>query len=204
MIKPKRQIFKVGDIVPADYNPRKQKDKSKKGLTKTIKKFGYLQDIVINIRDGRNRIVGGHKRLEAMGLLVTEEIECTIVDLNDLNEKALNLALNNKHIEGENDPDKIEGILKELKLGFDDFGDLNFDDLFDEYFFDGDNPDKEWEGMPEFEQNDLKPAKSLIIHFETLENMNDFAKIIDQKLTEKTKSIWHPAAKYENVKDKGY
>lgn len=52
--------------------------------------------------------------------------------------------------------------------------------------------EKEWVGMPEFVQKKQEPYKSLTIRFETEADYQDFAKIIGQKLTPKTKSIWHP------------
>ncbi len=52
---------------------------------------------------------------------------------------------------------------------------------------------KHWKGMPEFEQEDKKTHKTIYVHFRNEEDYQEFAKLIDQKLTEKTKSIWHPA-----------
>lgn len=51
---------------------------------------------------------------------------------------------------------------------------------------------KHWIGMPEFEQEDNPPYKKLIVSFRTKEDYQEFAKLIDQSLTEKTKTIWHP------------
>jgi len=50
----------------------------------------------------------------------------------------------------------------------------------------------EWEGMPEFVQPEQKPFSKIIIRFETEEDLNEFSELIGQKLTPKTKSIWHP------------
>ena len=47
--------------------------------------------------------------------------------------------------------------------------------------------------MPEFVQEKQEPFSKIIVRFETEEDLNDFAKLIDQKLTPRTKSIWHPA-----------
>jgi hypothetical protein len=135
MIKATRKIFKVSELVPSDYNPRKINKKSLKGLEKSLSKFGYLQDIIVNTRENKNKIVGGHQRLVALGLEPQEEIECTIVDLSDLQEKALNVVLNNRHTSGEYDSDGLEKILTELKDGLEDFDDLNFDDLAGEFDF---------------------------------------------------------------------
>jgi len=49
-----------------------------------------------------------------------------------------------------------------------------------------------WQDMPEFEQNDNAPYKTINVHFRTKEDYEDFSKKIEQSLTIKTKSIWHP------------
>lgn len=49
-----------------------------------------------------------------------------------------------------------------------------------------------WQDMPEFEQENNAPYKSINVHFRTEEDYKDFAKKIDQSLTAKTKSIWYP------------
>lgn len=51
---------------------------------------------------------------------------------------------------------------------------------------------KHWKDMPEFQQEEDKPYKTIYVHFRTKEDYEEFAKIIDQKMTDKTKSIWHP------------
>lgn len=50
----------------------------------------------------------------------------------------------------------------------------------------------EWDDMPEFIQEKKEPYAMIRVRFETEDDLNDFAKLIDQKLTSKTKSIWHP------------
>jgi hypothetical protein len=58
------------------------------------------------------------------------------------------------------------------------------------------NGDHDWEehwvGMPEFKQEDNPPYKKIIMSFRSKEDYEEFAKLIDQKLTDKTKSIWYP------------
>lgn len=54
------------------------------------------------------------------------------------------------------------------------------------------SPSKHWVDMPEFKQEKKEPFKTLTIRFETEEDYLDFQDKIDQKLTNKTKSIWHP------------
>jgi hypothetical protein len=51
---------------------------------------------------------------------------------------------------------------------------------------------KEWKDMPEFVQEKKEPYAKIIIRFDNEEDLQEFAKLIGQKLTNKTKSIWHP------------
>lgn len=68
--------------------------------------------------------------------------------------------------------------------------------LFDEF--------PEWVGMPEFVQEKKQPFKELIIRFDTEDDYLDFQKLINQKLTNKTKSIWHPFKSHWGLERKVY
>jgi hypothetical protein len=59
-------------------------------------------------------------------------------------------------------------------------------------FDDADDLFEQWFGMPEFVQEKQKPYAELIVRFRNEEDLQKFAKLINQKLTLKTKSIWHP------------
>ena len=54
------------------------------------------------------------------------------------------------------------------------------------------DPNAEWQGMPEFENDDKTAFKTILVHFNSLEDMNNFAEFIGQTVTEKTKSIYYP------------
>ena len=69
-------------------------------------------------------------------------------------------------------------------------------DLFDEY--------PEWVGMPEFVQEKKEPFKELIVRFETEVDYLEFQQLINQKLTIKTKSIWHPFKLHWGLEKKVY
>lgn len=61
--------------------------------------------------------------------------------------------------------------------------------LFDDY---ENSWQQEWKDMPEFVQEKKKPHSQIIIRFENENDLQDFANLIRQKLTNKTKSIWFP------------
>lgn len=50
----------------------------------------------------------------------------------------------------------------------------------------------EWVDMPEFVQDRKKEFSKIIVRFDTKEDLDDFARLIGQRLTTETKSIWHP------------
>ena len=58
--------------------------------------------------------------------------------------------------------------------------------------------------MPEFVQEDKTSFRSVIVHFKSQDDVNAFAELIEQKLTEKTKSVWFPEAEIETYADKRY
>ena len=73
------QVFNIADLNPAKYNPRKQLmpgDPEFEALCRSIETFGYVDYVVVNIRDGANVIVSGHQRLSAMKYLGYTEAEC--------------------------------------------------------------------------------------------------------------------------------
>lgn len=52
--------------------------------------------------------------------------------------------------------------------------------------------EKEWKDMPEFVHNDLRPLRTLFVHFKDEQDIKEFSKIINQKITSQTKFIWYP------------
>tara|TARA_R110001592_G_scaffold86869_1_gene256606 strand:+ start:299 stop:637 length:339 start_codon:yes stop_codon:yes gene_type:complete len=69
------------------------------------------------------------------------------------------------------------------------------DFLPEEDLDDGENKafwEKHWKGMPEYKQEENPAYHQIKISFRTEEDYKEFAKLVDQNLTIKTKSIWHP------------
>jgi hypothetical protein len=83
---------KIADLIPAPYNPRQSTAKQEKHLKESLEKFGLVEPIIFNKQTGW--IVGGHFRVRELKKLGITEIECVIVDLNEADEKELNIRLN--------------------------------------------------------------------------------------------------------------
>lgn len=129
--------LKIGDLVMATYNPRKDltaKDKEYQKIKNSITEFGYVTPIIVN---ADMTVISGHQRLKVLIELGYTEIECIIVDLDKTSEKALNIALNK--IQGDWDEEKLENLLKELKtenfdLELTGFNSEEINDLLDDFF----------------------------------------------------------------------
>lgn len=57
------------------------------------------------------------------------------------------------------------------------------------------DPAAEWQGMPEFEQPDSMPYRTISVHFADENAISAFAELTAQHLTADTKSIWYPEQK---------
>lgn len=108
------QEIKVTELNPAAYNPRVNLEPGMpewEKIKNSIEEFGNVEPIVWNKRTGN--VVGGHQRLSVLKSMGYETVPCSVVDLDENEEKLLNLALNK--IKGQWDYDKLEDILR----GFD-------------------------------------------------------------------------------------
>lgn len=106
-------VMKLAGMKPAPYNPRRRLQKGDMAyshIEKSIAEFGYVQPIVWNERT--NNIVAGEQRHTVLLDMGIEEEAVCIVDLDDAQEKALNIALNK--ITGEWDHEKLCELLEEL------------------------------------------------------------------------------------------
>jgi hypothetical protein len=65
----------------------------------------------------------------------------------------------------------------------------------------GDEKSREWRGMPTFDQPDNGAYRQIIVSFDNEEGVEEFAKLVEQHITKKTKSIWFPKREKNNVAD---
>lgn len=107
------EIRPVKGIGLAKYNPRKISDQALDSLVQSIERFGFVDPVIVNDRTGT--LVGGHQRIKAAKKLGLKEVPVVSVNLDDAEEKALNVALNK--ISGEWDLDMLRGVLEDVQAG---------------------------------------------------------------------------------------
>lgn len=122
------------ELKNAPYNPRTINAPNKKKLRKSLDDHGLVETIVWNRRTGN--IVGGHQRIEQLDALEkSKDYMLTVaeIDVDDAEEKKLNIILNNQNLMGDYDLEGLESLLKDMPdvrdVGF-DLTDMNlmFDD----------------------------------------------------------------------------
>lgn len=116
----------VADLLKmsAGYNPRKIGEREFEALRASLRTFGTVEPAVVNRRT--DTLVGGHQRLRAAKAEGIEDFPVVWVDLDEADERRLNLALN--RIGGTWDDEKlrelVDGLMADnidmLPTGFED------------------------------------------------------------------------------------
>lgn len=104
---------RIADMDRAAYNPRIELipgDSEYENLRRSIKTYGMIIPVVWNRRT--NKVVSGHQRLTVLENEGEVETDVSVVDLDETQEKQLNIALNK--IEGSWDEEKLAELLTEL------------------------------------------------------------------------------------------
>lgn len=122
---------KVKDLFPAGYNPRKISENERRDLEDSIKEFGTVVPVVLNIGTRNNVLIGGHQRVSIYADLGIEEIDAMVPsrELNEREEQTLNLRLN-KNL-GSWDEDLLKEMDMDLLLEV-GFNDEDLQALFDD------------------------------------------------------------------------
>ena len=201
-MKLKIQYKPIKDLIPYARNSRTHSDAQIVQIAASIKEFGWTNPVLL---DGENGIIAGHGRVIAAHKL--GQIEVPTIQLGHMTEnqkRAYVIADNKLALNAGWDDEMLIAEFTDLKdvmdLGITGFSPFEISTLFDEE----NNPEEEWEGMPEFDQKDKTSFRSVIVHFENDDDVKEFFSIIGQGHTPKTKSIWHPEQIRMDTESKRY
>ena len=181
----------IEKINPAKYNPRKDLqpgDPEYEKLKRSIQEFDIVEPLVWNERTGN--LVGGHQRLKILQELGHTEAEVSVVDMDEIKEKALNVALNK--ISGDWDMDKLKDVIEDLsEQGFDldltGFDASELDDIMQSFKSEGEIVEDEPPDPPE--EPVTKPGDLWLLGNHRLlcgdaKSLEDIERLLDGKLAE--------------------
>lgn len=105
---------KIEELIPADYNPRKdlqEADKEYQDIKSSVLEYGLVIPLIMNKRTGT--LINGHQRLKVLKDLGWTEVDVSVVDMDETKEKALNLALS--RIDGDFDKKALTNVMSEIR-----------------------------------------------------------------------------------------
>ncbi len=201
---PPYRALPVSELIAFAGNPRVHSAEQVSRIAASITEFGFTNPILI---DGRKGIIAGHGRLLAaqkLGLAVVPTIE--LRGLSGAQKRALVIADNQlSAAAGSWDRDLLASMVLDLRTDGFDLSVLGFDALeLDGLLGDGSDPNAEWQGMPEFDQQDRMAFQTVKVHFKDAAAVAEFARLIGQKITDATKFTWFPQVAEERYIDKRY
>lgn len=107
----------------ADYNPRIITDEGKKALKRSVKRYGVIgNNILVNKRTGYT-IVSGHQKVAILDSQnkynpATKEndyiLRIELIDVDEKEEKTINILLNNQNVGGEWDYNRLREIVPDI------------------------------------------------------------------------------------------
>ena len=182
-------------LKPWDRNPRKNQP-AIKPVADSIRRFGFGAPIIARKADGE--IIAGHTRILAAESLGLTRVPVRYLDLDPAEAHLLALADNKLNEKAEWDTAEVGRILSEY--GLDDaalagWDSAELDKMAAEIAGDTgvNDPEAEWQGMPEFVQEDKTAFRSIIVHFGSPEDVQSFLRLIGQpRLSDKAKFTWYP------------
>jgi hypothetical protein len=189
------EVIAVADLHVDPGNVRRHPSRNMAAIKASLARFGQVKPIVI---DANNVVRAGNGTLEAARELGWATIKCVRSGLSGTDLVGYSLADNRSAELAEWDDDALSRTLRALQDEDFDLGSVGFTDAEVDALFgveggeEVDDPQGEWKGMPEFEHEDLTAVQSIHVHFKSREDVLDFARLVGQEITDKTRSIWIP------------
>ena len=187
---------KLSDLIPWEINPAQIGKDEAKRLEESLTEFGQIQTIAIS---PTNEIYDGHQRQAVWGASrkfgkdYEVDVRVSSRELTEQERKKLVIYLR-KGTVGTFDWDILANnfeISDLLEWGFRPF-ELGLNS-------EGNDPNEEWQGMPEFGNEDLQGI-IIKVHFADEVDRKEFAKKLGIHITDKTNSMWYPE-RPENLKN---
>jgi hypothetical protein len=208
---PVAKVVPIDDLSVDPGNLRTHDARSDSGIEASLKRFGPARSIVV---DGKGVVRAGNGTLEAArragitDVLVVEPKPGQLVAVRRSDwspSEATGYAISDNRLTDLSafDPDGLAKTLRALQDEDFDLDAVGFTDAEVDALFgtEGgevvDDPQAEWQGMPECENGDEAPYRTLNVHFATQEAVADFEERIGQKITDLAKYIWHPELKIQ-------
>jgi hypothetical protein len=201
----KVELWDLARLVPHAQNSRVHSPSQVDQIVSSIKQWGFTTAILV---DDGGIIIAGHGRVLAAQKMGLTKVPVMVAHGWTEEQKRAYLIADNKiALNASWDLDLLRTEVADLgDLGF-EVGLLGFNvsemsALFTPVEVGTIDPMAEWSGMPEFESENQKPYRTILVHFENDADVDDFAKLVGQQILPKTKYLWVPRQEIKVSDDK--
>jgi hypothetical protein len=207
-IKELRQV-KASELLANPKNWRIHPKSQVNVLQGILADIGYADALIAYETDDGLMLIDGHLRAETTPDM---EVPVLVTDLNEEEADKLLMTLDPLATMATANEEQLKILLEQVQ-----FNDKSVNDMLDSLIngelvhipnlnnlLQGTNPSDEWINMPEYKHEDKLAWKQLIVSFESKDDLVDFANLIQQAITDQTKSIWFPKSERGSAIDKRY
>ena len=198
---------KASELIPNPRNWREHPKAQQDALRGVLDEVGIADAVIARETAAGLELIDGHLRQDILG---DAPVPVLVVDVTDEEADKLLVTLDPLVLMANANQDNLLALLESVSFRSQPINAMlealangerqPLVNLYDTQT----DPLTEWQGMPEFEQEDQLAWKSVIVHFANADDLQAFARLIGQSLTEHTRSIWHPKAEIESYVDKRY
>lgn len=182
-------------------NWRTHPQSQREAMRGALNEVGWVQRVIVNRRTGY--LIDGHERVwEALqnGDAAVPFVE---VDLDEAEEAYVLATLDPIGAMAAADAVKLDDLLREVQSG-----EAGVQAMLEQIaakagLIPPNDPMAEWQGMPEFDRTPLA-FRSIHVHFKTQDDVDTFAQLIGQDISDKATSLWHPEQAKNERKSQGY
>lgn len=182
----------ASELRPSPLNWRTHSTQQLDALKGILAEVGYAgAALARELPDGSLELIDGHARAEVTG---TGMVPVLVLDVDEAEAAKILATFDPIGAMAGTDAAKLDALLRDVQTGNQALADM-LEGLAEKAGVipgEGNDINEIYQGMPEFEQEDLTAQYSIRVNFDTFEDVQDFAGKIGQKLTEQTRSIWHP------------
>jgi len=212
------EYLSLDELVPALKNPKRHSD----AIDASMTRFGFTEPVILDERTGRlvagHGRVAALRKLHQQGHAAPEGVRTKAgqaegegfddgewlipvlrgwASKTDADAEAYLVASNRLTEAGGWDDAALAEMLQGLQasdslLGV-GFSEADLDALMSRTTPEGEgtNAFQEWQGMPAF-ANENHVFRKIVLNFATQADVDSFAALLGQEITEKTRSMWHP------------
>lgn len=183
----------LASLKPYLANARLHSPEQIEQLANSIRQWGWTMPVLV---DEQGVLIAGHARTRAATLLNLPDIPVMVARGWSPDQiRAYVIADNKLAMNADWSQELLIKEVGELAASSFDVTLLGFGEAELVHLLEPDrefDPNREWGGMPAFDQDDLMAWRSIVVHFKDQSGVDDFANRMGQTVTDKTKYLWHP------------